>query len=128
MKLGAWLENNYKNTRELVESGYEGAKTAHKRVLHDEPVSTSLVRGARSSWKAAAIGACLGTVGAFISGERKSARKVFLGGLAGGCIGFGSSMAWGSREVIGAMASEVRKNVGTVRDAHWLERNPIDYA
>jgi len=128
MKLGAWLENNYKNTLELVESGYEGAISARNRALRDEPVSSAMARGARNSWKAAAVGVCIGTVGAFFSSKRKSPRKILLGGLAGGCIGFGSSMAWGSREVIGAMASEARKKVSTARDAQWLAQNPIDYA
>ncbi len=128
MKLGAWLEDNYKNTLELVESGYEGAKAARNRVLHDEPITSAVARGARNSWKAAAIGACVGTVGAFFSGEKKSARRVLLGGLAGGCIGLGGSMVWGSRGVVGAMASEARRKVSNVRDAHWLQRHPIDYA
>ena len=128
MKLGAWLENNYRNTRELVESGYEGAKSARNRVLHDEPITSAVARGARNSWKAAAIGACIGTLSTCIASERKSVSKVLLGGLAGGCIGLGSSMVWGSRDVIGAMATEARKKVSTVRDTQWLERHPIDYA
>jgi len=128
MKLGAWLGDNYKDTLELVESGYEGAKAARNRVLHDEPITSAVARGARNSWKAAAIGAGVGTVSAFFTGEKKSVRRVLLGGLAGGCIGLGSAMAWGSRGVVGAMASEARRKVGTVRDAHWLRRNPIDYA
>jgi hypothetical protein len=128
MKLGTWLGNNYKDTLELVESGYAGAKSARNRVLHDEPVGSAMARGARNSWKAAAIGACAGIVGVLVASDRKSSRKALLGGLAGGCIGLGGSMAWGSREVIGAMASEARRKVSTARDAQWLERHPINYA
>ncbi len=43
-------------------------------------------------------------------------------------IGFLATLAWNTRNVTGAMARSAAKEIGKVRDEHWLEMNPIDYA
>jgi len=48
--------------------------------------------------------------------------------LLGAAIGFSTGMAWGTRRLTGDMARGAKKNIDTARDAHWLEKNPIDYA
>jgi hypothetical protein len=51
-----------------------------------------------------------------------------VGGLLGGVLGFGGGVAWGSREAASAIARRAAKNLGAVRDQHWLEKHPIAYA
>jgi hypothetical protein len=49
-------------------------------------------------------------------------------GLLGGAIGFGAGIAWENRRLAASAASGALRNIGRVRDEHWLERHPIDYA
>jgi len=48
--------------------------------------------------------------------------------LLGGVIGFGLGVAWESRHLAVSVASAVFGNLEKVRDEHWLEKHPIDYA
>ena len=49
-------------------------------------------------------------------------------GWLGGMVGFGVGFAWASRALTAKMAFEARRRVGRVRDEHWLQQHPIDYA
>jgi hypothetical protein len=51
-----------------------------------------------------------------------------MGGLVGGVLGFGGGVIWSSREAAAEIARQAARNLGTVRDAHWLEKHPITYA
>jgi hypothetical protein len=51
-----------------------------------------------------------------------------LGGVVGGALGAGIGAAWGSRDFMRKVARGAIKDVNAVRDAHWLEKNPITYA
>jgi hypothetical protein len=53
---------------------------------------------------------------------------VFTYGLLGGVIGFGAGVAWESRRLTASAACGALRNISKVRDEHWLERHPIDYA
>jgi hypothetical protein len=80
-------------------------------------------------WVTAAIGGTIGALCALLNGRRNSRyRVVTLAGLVGGAIGFGSGVAWASRGFTSAVARNVTRNVNAVRDARWLEKNPINYA
>jgi hypothetical protein len=57
-----------------------------------------------------------------------SAGRALAYGLLGGAIGFGVGVAWESRRLTASVASGALKNIGRVRDEHWFELNPIDYA
>jgi hypothetical protein len=48
--------------------------------------------------------------------------------LLGGALGFGVGVAWESRRLTTSVASGAAKSISKVRDEHWLEKNPIDYA
>jgi hypothetical protein len=48
--------------------------------------------------------------------------------MLGSAIGFCAGFAWGTRELTGSMGRASLKQMGAVRDQHWLERHPIDYA
>jgi hypothetical protein len=49
-------------------------------------------------------------------------------GLVGGAIGFMASLIWENRRFTASVVSGALKNIGKVRDEHWLEKHPIDYA
>jgi len=53
---------------------------------------------------------------------------VFAYGFVGAAIGFAASFVWESRRLAASVASGSFRNIGKVRDEHWLERYPIDYA
>jgi len=126
--VGAWVRGNLKDTRELIGSSLEGANQAWRNVRPDEEVGPAIARAALNSWKAAAIGACIGVVGGAISDDRRPVRGAILTGLLGATIGLSAGMAWNARDVLGAVAGNAVKNIGTVRDSQWLARHPIDYA
>jgi len=49
-------------------------------------------------------------------------------GLLGGAIGFGAGVVWQDRCLAASVARGALRNIGRVRDQHWLDRHPIDYA
>ena len=120
--LGDWVRINLKDTRELIDSGFQGAKGA----VPDG--GSELAQAARNSWGAAVLGACIGVAGGIASDDRKPARGAIVGGFLGAAMGLSVGMAWNARAVISTVAESAFKNVTGVRDSQWLEKHPIDYA
>jgi len=60
--------------------------------------------------------------------REKSTIRALAFGLLGCSIGFGAGMVWESRRLTVSAASGALKNIGKVRDEHWLTKHPIDYA
>jgi len=79
-------------------------------------------------WMPAAIGAAVGALTAGADQKRRSASRLTTGALVGTAVGFGAGLVWASRHFTGRAAGMAARNVSALRDAHWLERNPIDYA
>jgi hypothetical protein len=98
----------------LIQSGMDGIISARK-TTDTSPVSISPV------WVPAVIGAAVGVWTSSLSRKRRSGYGVAIGGLVGSALGLGFGVAWASAR------GAVRK-INTVRDARWLEENPIDYA
>jgi len=48
--------------------------------------------------------------------------------LVGGAISFALVMAWNSRKLTASALASAFKKINKVRDEHWFERHPIDYA
>jgi hypothetical protein len=78
----------------------------------------SRVRGTRNAWVSAAIGAAVGIGSAWLAADRKSRYGILLGGVVGGSLGYGGA----------AIAPTAIRKVNDLRDARWLEKNPIAYA
>ena len=76
----------------------------------------------------AAVGAILGLLGNFAGNHPKSTKRALAFGFLGGAIGLGIGIAWQSRELTACAANGAWRNIGRVRDEHWLETHPIDYA
>jgi hypothetical protein len=124
-----WFESNIDYGRSLISSGLEGAFSAQKKTLEGAPVSSVLIDSVRNSWMPAMIGAYVGALGASLGHRRKPNYGAILGAsLLGAAIGLTTGMAWGTRRLTGGMARGAKKNIDVARDAHWLEKNPIDYA
>lgn len=127
MKVDQWLKSNVSDSRELLGSGYEGANCAVKDALNREDVQADLARSAHDAWKAAALGAFVGSLTGYLSEDEKPVQGAIAGAVLGGALAFGGLMAWGARRVIAAAACGAARNVHTTRDEQWLEHNPVAY-
>jgi len=58
----------------------------------------------------------------------RSIGRVLAFGLLGGAIGLGARIVWENRRLAASVARGALRNIERVRDEHWLERHPIDYA
>jgi hypothetical protein len=123
-----WSKSNTNYGRELLNSGLEGARSGREAFVSGKPLGSFLAESVRYALKPAALGLCIGVLGGYQGNRHSSAGRVFAYGLVGGVIGFGASVAWESRLLAVSVASGALTSIGRVRDEHWLERNPIDYA
>jgi hypothetical protein len=121
-----WSKSNADYGRKLFDSGIEGARSGRDAFLEGEPLAPFLSDSARSAWKAAALGACLGVVASY-PGRRRSITKTLAFGLLGGAIGLGAGLAWESRRLTASVADGAWRNIGKARDERWLTQNPINY-
>jgi len=128
MNIGDAIKSNIEYGNNLVESGLEGASTGGKAAIEDHRVATELAQAVYDSWQPALAGACIGLLAGYLTDDRKPARGALVGSLLGAALGFGGGMAWGSRQLTGAMARGAMRSINQARDARWLETNPIDYA
>jgi len=127
MSLPILTRSNLDYTRKLVHSAVEGAQRGEEDFLQGEPLTEFLGTSVRSALRPAAIGVFLGIVGGCSESNRKSAKALAYGILGGG-IGFSVGLVWESRRLVVSIANCARRKVDKVRDEHWFERNPIDYA
>jgi hypothetical protein len=117
-------ESNLSYFRRLVEAGLEGLVSAGEgsRDAAFNPALTPAV------WAPTAIGAAIGTLSAVMGRDRRSGSSIMARALVGSVFGFGGGMAFASRGVIRTAARSSARKVNAVRDARWLEKNPIAYA
>ncbi|MBZ5720178.1 MAG: hypothetical protein LAO03_07330 [Acidobacteriia bacterium] len=114
--------------RKLLDSGLEGARSGRESFLHGRSLTPFLSESVRHALKPAAIGVCLGLLSARPGRRHNSASRALAYGFFGGVLGFGAAVAWKSRFLSASVVSSALKNIDKVRDEHWLERHPIDYA
>lgn len=114
--------------RTLVKSGVAGLRSGRESHLHGQPLSEVLSESARASLSLATIGACAGLLRICVSGRRGRFPKTLAWSVVGSAIGFCAGFAWQTRELTASMGRSSLKQMGAVRDQHWLERHPIDYA
>ena len=127
MSISEKIKSNIAYGQELIESGVEGAKEARKATL-DAPETSDLVsEAARESWQGATIGVLAGAIFGVLADDRKPLRGVIAGGLLGAVAGFAGSFAWKTRPLTASMMNGASRSIGTVRNRHWLEKNPINY-
>lgn len=128
MTLRQWSSSNLHYGRKLLDSGLEGARSGEQAFLGGARLSPFLNRSVRIALAPAALGACLGFFGSRPGSRHRSAARVVTCGVLGCIVGFGAGVAWGNRRLAASIASGAMRNIGRVRDEHWLDRHPIDYA
>lgn len=121
------VKENVAYSKELLESGIEGASEARKTLLASEQSAHLVEEAAQESWQSATIGALAGAVFGVLADDRKPVRGVVTGGLLGAVLGFAGSFAWKTRPLTSAMTREAGKRIGVTRDKHWLSKNPVNY-
>lgn len=126
MNLAEWSKSSIDYGLKLVNSALEGARTGETEFAKKEPVAPFLGHSAERALIPAGIGASLG----FLYGCNKPRSRVrtLAYGLLGGAIGFGVGVLWKSRPLTASVAATIGKNIRTIRNEHWFEKNPIDYA
>ena len=114
--------------RELVKSGVDGLSNGRDAHLNGRPLSDVLGQSARASLGLATLGACAGLLRYYLPARRARLAKTLACGLLGGAFGFLAGFGWKTRELAESMTRSAARQMGTVRDQHWLDRHPIDYA
>ena len=127
MSISEKVKENLAYSKELLDSGLEGANEARKAVLASEETTDLVTIAAQESWQPATLGVLAGAICEVLADDRKPLRGVIAGGLLGAVLGFAGSFAWKTRPLTSAMTREAGKRIGTVRDGHWLSKHPINY-
>jgi hypothetical protein len=122
------LKSQLEYGRDLIHCAVEGARSVRNHALATESVGTVLARSARASLPWAAIGASVGLLAVSSAARHKSIRNQVLFGLLGALVGFGTNVAFSTRQLTGGIVHGAVRNINTARDAHWLAKHPIDYA
>ena len=127
MSISEKVKENLAYSKELLDSGLEGANEARKAVLASEETTDLVTIAAQESWQPATLGVLAGAICGVLADDRKPVRGVIAGGLLGAVLGFAGSFAWKTRPLTSAMTRGAGKRIGTARDGHWLSKHPINY-
>lgn len=114
--------------RDLVKSGVSGLGDGRDAHLNGRSLSDVLGESARASLGLATLGACAGLLRYYLPARRGRLAKTIACGLLGGAFGFLAGFGWKTRELAESMTRSAAKQMGDVRDQHWLSEHPIDYA
>ncbi len=113
--------------RKLVNAGISGVRSGHQQ-FDPEKASALMTSSAQESITLGLAGACLGVVPAVLLARRSRSANAFVFGVIGGVLGFIGGFSWKTRSLTSTLAHSAGREVRRVRDEHWLEGNPIDYA
>ncbi len=122
------LDSYFEYGRTLLDSGAKGIRSGSESYLHGQPLTAVLGESARASLPFAALGIGAGLLQLISGSRRHRFTKGLAAAIAGGSLGFLAGLLWKSRDLTGCMAQDALENISRTRDAHWLERHPIDYA
>jgi hypothetical protein len=132
MRLREWSKSNFDYGRKLFVSGLEGARSGEASFLHGRPLTPVVNDYVRHAVTSTTIGACIGALSAYRANEHESRERALVSsivaGAIGGAVGFVVSVAWQGRRLARTVASSAWQKIDTVRDEHWLQKHPIDYA
>jgi hypothetical protein len=128
MKLQTWLNSEVGYGAELIRSAIVGGRSARDKALAPKSASLVLAHFARTSLPWAVIGASMSILALYSRSKCRSLRSAVGFGLTGAVIGFSANMALRTWPITAKTLHGALRNLNTVRDAHWLEKNPINYA
>jgi hypothetical protein len=127
MNILQWSKSEVDYGRKLMDSAVEGARRGEGDFLKDQSLGRYLERSALHAVMPAILGACLGWFGGYLEKQRSTSRVLACTFLSG-AIGFGAGVIWENRKLTASIASSMWRSINKTRDAHWFEKNPIDYA
>lgn len=113
--------------RDIVKAGLDAATSAAKAIPGEQPAAR-LAHVSQSALAPAAVGAAIGILGVYLGRRGRVGNIAILGGLVGGALGFTAGVAWATRRQTKLCYSAAADNIQAVRNAHWLEKNPVAYA
>lgn len=128
MEPHTWSKSEFEYGRKVLHSALEGARCGEEAFLKGRSLTPFLSEEVRNALKPAAVGACIGLLGSYPGDHRSPIGRALVFGFLGWAIGLGAGIAWKTRGLTECVASNAFRNMGKVRDEHWLERHPIDYA
>ena len=128
MELRNWSRSEFEYGRKVLNSGVEGARSGREAFLRGRDLTPFLSDAARKALKPAIVGALVGVLGGYRRKGLGSVSRILGFGFLGSLIGFASGVAWESRDLTSSMAANAKRQIDRVRDEHWLQKNPIDYA
>src|ERR1035437_1430205 len=120
MSISETVKDNLAYSKELLNSGIEGANEARKAILESADTADLVTAAAQESWQPATIGVLAGAICGVLADDRKPIRGVIAGGLLGEVLGFAGSFAWKTRPLTSAMSRGAGKRIGAARDERWL--------
>lgn len=128
MHVSEWSKSEMEYGRRVLGSGLDGARSGREAFLHGRPFSPFFRESFQRALKPAALGACVGALTGCPESRPRSIGRVLASGLLGGLIGLTAGLAWEARFLTASAAGGALGKISRVRDEHWLEKNPIDYA
>ena len=128
MGLRSWSTSNLEYGRKVLSSGLEGARSGREAFLQGGCLTPFVRESVCHVWKSAVVGACVGALGSMSRNRHRSVSRTLAYGVMGSAVGFGLGLAWKSRRLTESIASGALQSIAKVRDEHWLESHPIDYA
>ena len=128
MNLREWSQSEVDYGRKVLHSGLAGARSGRETFLHEKPFTPFLSGAVRKASMPALIGAIAGVVASHPRNRQTSACKALAYGFFGGAIGLAMGIAWHSRAFTACVTNSALRNMTTVRNEHWLDKHPIDYA
>jgi hypothetical protein len=128
MGLSKSSKSEFEYGRRVLNYGLEGARSGRDAFLGGRSLTPFLIEAARSALKPASVGACVGMLSGYRRSGDRSISKILGFGFLGSLVGFASGVAWESRDLTASVAASAMKNIDQVRDEHWLQKHPIDYA
>ena len=114
--------------RKLVNASIDGIRHGQDTARGEQSLSKLAADAARESLALAFIGACVGLLPSQFVDRRNRPAKALALGVIGSAIGFAVGFGWKTRKVTSSVAHSTARELRRVRDEHWLELNPIDYA
>jgi hypothetical protein len=112
----------------LLHAGVDGGISGWEASVPGKGLIPFHSESARTAIGPIAIGACIGALSSHPGDAHTAIRKALAYAFLGAAIGFGACVAWRGRPLLASVASGALKKIGRVRDEHWLEGHPIDYA
>jgi hypothetical protein len=128
MTVQQWIESEVNYGRKVLDAGLEGTRSGREAFLNGRSLTPILRQSFGKALLPAAIGACIGSVGSGAVYRRGSVSRILRSALMGAAAGFFLAIAWENRDLTASALSGALKKIGKVRDEHWFERHPIDYA